>query len=144
MGEAILNNNEECIIPPLPVNSSMSHSDGPGYHIPVLFEETVRALAVKPEGTLSIVLWRGGHFQALLDKLNAQGRAIGIDRDPDAIAWCDAHLDRKGVAVVLKQGRFSALGDVLDGLHIDAVDGVLLDLGVSSHQIRTKKGVSHT
>jgi 16S rRNA (cytosine1402-N4)-methyltransferase len=140
MGEAILNNNEECFMPPLPVNSSISLRDGPGYHIPVLFEETVRALAVKPEGTyVDCTVGGGGHFQALLDKLNAQGRAIGIDRDPDAIAWCDAHLDRKGVAVVLKQGRFSALGDVLDGLHIDAVDGVLLDLGVSSHQIRDEK-----
>ena len=140
MGEAILNTNEECFMPPLPVYTPVPHRDEPGYHIPVLREEALHALAVKPEGIyVDCTLGGGGHFQAIIDGLGASGMAIGIDRDPDAIAWCDGHLDKKDANVVLKQGRFSVFSDVLDGLHIDAVDGVLLDLGVSSHQIRAEK-----
>ena len=117
-----------------------SHRDERVYHIPVLCEESMRALAVKPEGIyVDCTVGGGGHFQAIVDRLNTRGMAIGIDRDPDAIAWCSAHIDRKDVSVVFKQERFSALGAVLKGLHIDAVDGVLLDLGVSSHQIMTEK-----
>jgi 16S rRNA (cytosine1402-N4)-methyltransferase len=105
-----------------------------------LQEETLRALAVKPEGIyVDCTLGGGGHFQAIIDRLSASGMAIGIDRDPDAIAWCAGHIDRKGVTVALKQERFSSLDAVLKGLHVDAVDGVLLDLGVSSHQIRAEK-----
>jgi 16S rRNA (cytosine1402-N4)-methyltransferase len=140
MVEAILNTNEECFAPPHQVNSSKSQRDEHGYHIPVLYEETIRSLAVKPDGIyVDCTLGGGGHFQAIIDRLGAQGVAIGIDRDPDAIAWCTRNIDRKGVTVIFKQGRFSALETVLDGLNVDAVDGVLLDLGMSSHQIKSEK-----
>lgn len=140
MGEALLNNAEKCFMPPLSAISSQSHRKEPGYHVPVLLEETIQVLAIKPKGIyVDCTLGGGGHFQAIVDRLGDQGMAIGIDRDPDAIAWCTGHIDRKGVTVVFKQERFSAVAAVLDGLHINAVDGVLLDLGVSSHQIMTEK-----
>jgi S-adenosyl-methyltransferase MraW len=137
MGEALPKKNEECLPS---VNFPMSRPHEPAYHTPVLCEESMQSLAIKPEGIyVDCTLGGGGHFQAIIDRLGAQGMAIGIDRDPDAIAWCEEHIDRKGVPVVFKQERFSALNKVLEGLHIDTVDGVLLDLGVSSHQIMSEK-----
>ena len=118
----------------------MSRCHEPAYHIPVMREESMQFLAIKQGGIyVDCTLGGGGHFQAIVDRLGAQGMAIGMDRDPDAIAWCTGHIDRKGVNVVLKQERFSALDAVLEDLHVNAVDGVLLDLGVSSHQITDEK-----
>jgi 16S rRNA (cytosine1402-N4)-methyltransferase len=106
------------------------------YHVPVLLDESVDALAVKPEGTyLDATVGGGGHFRKILSKLDKRGTAIGIDRDPEAIEWCRAQGGHDAATVILEQCTFSGFGTVLDRHGIASLDGLLLDLGVSSHQI---------
>jgi 16S rRNA (cytosine1402-N4)-methyltransferase len=145
MGEALLIDNEESFTPPPSVDPPPRPSGAARYHTPVLLEESMRALAVKPGGRyVDCTLGGGGHFQALVDRLGAGGLAIGVDRDPDAIAWCEAHVRRGEAAVVIRQRRFSRFYEVLDELRLADVDGVLLDLGVSSRQLfAEKRGFSY-
>ena len=106
-------------------------------HKPVLLEETIAALAIRPDGVyLDGTFGRGGHSAAILARLGAAGRLIAIDRDPDAVAAAGRWRERVGNGrFSIGHARFSRLGDVLDEHGIDAVDGVLLDLGVSSPQL---------
>ena len=106
---------------------------GDGGHVPVLLEEAVAALAVKPGGTyVDATFGRGGHSRRILARLNARGKLIALDRDPAAEAsarsWSDARFR-------FHHAQFSELPQILDAEHIGNVDGVLLDLGVSSPQI---------
>ena len=106
---------------------------GDGGHVPVLLEEAVAALAVKPGGTyVDATFGRGGHSRRILARLDARGRLIALDRDPAAEAvaraWSDARFR-------FHRAQFSELPQVLDAERIGKVDGVLLDLGVSSPQI---------
>jgi 16S rRNA (cytosine1402-N4)-methyltransferase len=106
------------------------------YHVPVLLRESMDALAINPGGVyVDATVGGGGHFRELVARLDIKGKAVGIDRDPDAIGWCRTHLENVRSAVILEQARFSAIGDVLDSHGISGIDGLLLDLGVSSHQI---------
>ena len=96
-------------------------------------EETLRALAIRPAGCyLDGTFGRGGHSRLILEQLSSSGRLIALDRDPAAITQAHAIADPRLIAV---QARFSHMGAVLDQLSIDRVDGVLLDLGVSSPQL---------
>lgn len=111
-------------------------SDAPG-HRTVLLEEAIDALAVKPDGVyVDATFGRGGHSRAILARLGRGGRLIALDRDPQAIAAGQA-LAESGVS--LHHAAFSELSAVLlqAGLEtaVATVDGVLLDLGVSSPQI---------
>jgi 16S rRNA (cytosine1402-N4)-methyltransferase len=103
------------------------------YHETVLLAETVKLLA--PEAGKVIVdgtLGGGGHSAALL----AEGaRVIGLDQDPEAIAFAKAKLADAGDAFTAVRSNFTKIGDVLDQLGIAQIDGALLDLGVSSRQI---------
>ena len=106
---------------------------GDGGHVPVLLEEAVAALAVKPCGTyVDATFGRGGHSRRILARLDARGRLIALDRDPAAEAvaraWSDARFR-------FHRAQFSELPQILDTERIGKVDGVLLDLGVSSPQI---------
>jgi len=106
---------------------------GDGGHVPVLLEEAVAALAVKPGGTyVDATFGRGGHSRRILAQLDARGRLIALDRDPAAEAvaraWTDARFR-------FHRAQFSELPQILDAERIGKVDGVLLDLGVSSPQI---------
>ena len=106
---------------------------GDGGHVPVLLEEAVAALAVKPGGTyVDATFGRGGHSRRILAQLDARGRLIALDRDPAAEAvaraWSDARFR-------FHRAQFSELPQILDAERIGKVDGVLLDLGVSSPQI---------
>ena len=106
-----------------------------GVHLPVLLEEAVAALAIKPDGIyVDATFGRGGHAQAILAALSARGRLVGIDRDPAAQHAAEklAHADAR---FVFRRAWFSQLPDVLAELVLDKVDGVLLDLGISSPQI---------
>ena len=106
------------------------------YHVPVLLTESMEALAVKPEGTyLDATVGGGGHFREIVSRLDSKGTAIGIDKDPDAIEWCRAHPGRGPATVILEQCAFSRFGTVLESYGIGSLDGLLLDLGVSSRQI---------
>jgi 16S rRNA (cytosine1402-N4)-methyltransferase len=106
-----------------------------GIHVPVLLEEAVAALAVKPAGTyVDATFGRGGHARAILGRLGALGRLVGIDRDPAAEAAA-AELARADARFVFRRAWFSELPDVMAGLALTHIDGVLLDLGISSPQI---------
>jgi 16S rRNA (cytosine1402-N4)-methyltransferase len=97
----------------------------------------MEALAIKPDGVyVDATVGGGGHLREIIAHLDVKGKAVGIDRDSDAIAWCRTHLESTTrPVVILEQARFSQLGEVLASHGIPAVDGLLLDLGVSSHQI---------
>jgi 16S rRNA (cytosine1402-N4)-methyltransferase len=110
-------------------------------HITVLLAEAVEALAVKPSGTyVDCTFGRGGHSRAILEKLGAAGRLVAFDRDPRAIEAGHALGDPR---LTLVHAPFSDFSEELDALKIDAVDGVLLDLGVSSPQLdEPERGMS--
>ena len=102
-------------------------------HVSVLLEEAIEALAPRPDGIyVDGTFGRGGHSRALLERLGPQGRVIAFDRDPEAIAhgraWSEPRL-------TLVHAPFSRLGAELDALGVAQVDGILLDLGVSSPQL---------
>lgn len=102
-------------------------------HIPVLLTEALDALAVRPDGVyVDGTFGRGGHSRGLLARLGANGRLIALDRDPSAIAAGQAITDER---FTLVHARFAELAEVLDELGVTAVDGVLLDIGVSSPQL---------
>lgn len=102
-------------------------------HIPVLLAEALDALAVRPDGVyVDGTFGRGGHSRALLARLGPGGRLIALDRDPSAIAAGQAITDPR---FTLVHARFAEMGAVLEQLGVHGVDGVLLDIGVSSPQL---------
>ena len=104
-------------------------------HVTVLLHEAVDALAVKPDGVyVDGTFGRGGHSRLILSKLGSNGRLVVFDKDPQAIAVARqlAEADRR---VQVVHGGFSGFQVALKGLGIEAVDGALFDLGVSSPQI---------
>ena len=103
-------------------------------HVPVLLDEVVTWLtplagAVLVDGTLG----GGGHTRALAQRVGAQGRVLAFDRDPAARAAAERRL--RGLPVTLVDANFCELPEVLRQLEIAKVDGVLLDLGLSSDQL---------
>jgi len=104
-----------------------------GEHVSVLLAEAVDALAIQPNGVyVDGTFGRGGHSRAILDQLGAAGRLIAFDRDPQAIAAGQALDDAR---LTLVHAAFSDLDDELAALGVERVDGILLDLGVSSPQL---------
>ncbi|MDP1525930.1 MAG: 16S rRNA (cytosine(1402)-N(4))-methyltransferase RsmH [Rhodocyclaceae bacterium] len=102
-------------------------------HLPVLLAEAVAALAIRPEGIyVDGTFGRGGHSRAILEKLGSTGKLIALDRDPQAIAAGAAIQDAR---FTLVHAAFSQLNKVLDAQGITQVDGILLDVGVSSPQL---------
>ena len=104
-------------------------------HVTVLLHEAVDALAVKPDGVyVDGTFGRGGHSRLILSKLGANGRLVVFDKDPQAIAVARqlAEADKR---VQVVHGGFSGFQVALKELGIEAVDGALFDLGVSSPQI---------
>lgn len=103
-------------------------------HITVLLHEAVDGLAIKPEGIyIDGTFGRGGHSRLILSQLSEQGRLIAIDRDPRAIAEAKTIQDSRFHIV---HSAFSALPDICQSLElIGKIDGILLDLGVSSPQL---------
>ena len=109
--------------------------DTHGQHRSVLLAEAVAALAVKPQGVyVDATFGRGGHSRAILEHLGPQGRLIALDRDPAAIA-AGRDLQAADARFSLHHARFGELSEVLTGLGVVAVDGVLMDIGVSSPQL---------
>ena len=113
-----------------------------GYHRPVLLEETLAALDVRPDGTyLDGTAGGGGHAFAVASRLK-NGRLIALDQDPDAVEEASAHL--RGLPATVVRSNFAAMREVLLGLGIGGVDGILLDLGVSSYQLdNEERGFSY-
>jgi 16S rRNA (cytosine1402-N4)-methyltransferase len=106
-------------------------------HISVLLEESVNALDIKPDGIyVDCTAGGGGHSAEVLKKLGENGRMVLFDRDPDAIETVTNRFrDDKRVTIV--HSNFSEIKKVLADLDIDGVDGIIADLGVSSHQLDT-------
>ena len=100
------------------------------YHIPVLFNEVIEALDIKPDGVyVDCTFGGGGHAKGILEKLGEAGKLVGFDQDADAQA--NIPPDKR---VVFVAQNFRHLQRFLKLHKIDGVDGVLADLGVSSHQ----------
>ena len=105
------------------------------HHVSVLLEECIEGLAIKPEGIyVDGTLGGAGHSSRIVAELTT-GRHIGIDRDPIALKAAAQRLKPWEDKVTLVHSNFSEIANVLDDLGIPGVDGILLDLGVSSPQL---------
>jgi S-adenosyl-methyltransferase MraW len=105
-------------------------------HMPVLLHECIEALNIRPDSVLIDGTAGGGGHSAEILKYLTTGRLVCIDKDPDAFA----HLREKFAGndnVLIAEGCFSEMTSIVHGLGIEKVDGILLDIGVSSHQIDT-------
>lgn len=104
-------------------------------HIPVLFNESINALNINPDGIyVDCTGGGGGHSSAIEERLTGCGRLITIDRDPEAIEVLTQRFkDKDNVTIV--NNNFFNIKSILAELNIDGVDGILADLGVSSHQL---------
>ncbi len=104
------------------------------HHVPVLFNESIDSLEIKPDGIyVDCTGGGGGHSSAIAQRLNG-GRLITIDRDPQAIETLTERLTTYGCVTVVHDNFFN-IKNILASLGIDSVDGILADLGVSSHQL---------
>lgn len=104
-------------------------------HAPVLLNECIEGLDIKPDGIyVDGTLGRAGHSSEIIKRLE-DGRLIGIDRDMTAIIKAGEKLRQYGDRFTAVHGNFSRIGEILDDLGIDKVDGMLFDLGVSSPQL---------
>lgn len=119
-------------------------SAGGALHQPVLLDEVISYLQPHPGGVFcDATVGMGGHSRAILERTGPDGRLVGIDRDRDAIAQAGAALQSFGDRVTLVHAPFSRARAVLEELGVVAVDGFLVDLGVSSPQLdRAERGFS--
>ncbi len=104
-------------------------------HIPVLFRESIDALDIKPDGLYAdCTAGGGGHSNAILDRLSENGRLVAIDRDPEAIETLTKRFEgRENVNIV--NDNFFNIKSILSQFTDEGADGILADLGVSSHQL---------
>jgi 16S rRNA (cytosine1402-N4)-methyltransferase len=110
------------------------------YHLPVMPDETIQALNIKPDGIYADgTLGGGGHSELILKQLE-NGKLLGIDRDVQALEAAKARLP----SITAVHGNFHDLPEILREQGIEALDGILLDLGVSSYQLDTpERGFSY-
>jgi len=105
-------------------------------HIPVLLDEALAGLAVQPGGRyIDATVGAGGHAAAILLHSAPDGKLLGLDADPEAIRYAQQALQPFGDRLVLRAANFRRLGQVARSLGFDPVDGILLDLGLSSRQL---------
>lgn len=111
-------------------------------HIPVLLEQCLDGLDIKPDGIYFDGTCGGaGHSREIAKRLTT-GRLIGIDRDPDAVAVASERLG--GLPAQVVRGNYSEIKQIADNLGISGADGILLDLGVSSYQLdNAERGFSY-
>lgn len=109
-------------------------------HKSVLLEETINSLNIKPDGIyVDGTLGGAGHAAKVIEKLSGKGRFIGIDQDEDALRAAKDKLSRYNdkVRIDIVKSNYKDMINVLKSLNIEKVDGILLDIGVSSYQIDT-------
>ena len=110
-------------------------------HIPIMVENVIDYLKIQRKGTyIDCTIGYGGHASCIIKLLSNQGRLIGIDRDREAIEYCKKSLSSSnGIyetrEISLFQNSYDQLPSILDKSNIKKVDGVLLDLGLSSKQL---------
>ena len=114
-------------------------------HQPIMLAETIEFLNIKPDGVyVDGTLGGGGHSFHIAGRLREKGRLIGIDQDGDAISAASKKLEPYKDRVTIVRDNYAAMKDILTGLSISRVDGILLDLGVSSYQLdNTDRGFSY-
>ena len=114
-------------------------------HKSVLLNETIEALNIIPEGIyVDGTLGGAGHSSEICKRLGSGGRLVGIDQDKDAIQASTERLKDYGSQVTIVRDNYENIASVLKGLNIEKVDGILLDLGVSSYQLDTdERGFSY-
>lgn len=101
------------------------------YHVPVMLKECIEALDIKPDGTyVDVTFGGGGHSRAILEKLSENGRLFAFDQDPDAV---NNAIDDDRFCLI--EENFDKLEECLKLYRANKVDGILADLGISSHQV---------
>lgn len=104
-------------------------------HKPIMLNEILSGLNIRPDGIyIDCTIGGAGHSKEIVKRLNPQGRLIGIDKDQEALDVCKERL-REYNNVTLVKSDFKNIENVLQQLNIDSIDGVLIDLGVSSYQL---------
>ncbi|MCA9822999.1 MAG: 16S rRNA (cytosine(1402)-N(4))-methyltransferase RsmH [Dehalococcoidia bacterium] len=107
-------------------------------HLPVMLRESLECLAVRPGGRyIDCTTGLGGHSEAIAREMGADGRLLCIDKDAEALEFARERLATYGSAVNFSHGNFRDLDEVAREHGFDAVDGVLIDLGISSFQLGT-------
>ncbi len=105
-------------------------------HVPIMLNECLDGLDIKPDGVyVDATLGGAGHSSEIAKRLSNKGTLIGIDRDQEAIAASTTRLEQYDCNKHLVQDNFHNYTNILSSLNIDNVDGILIDLGVSSYQI---------
>ena len=105
------------------------------FHVPVLYREVISTLMINPDGIyFDGTLGGGGHAELFLEKLSNNAIYIGVDRDPEAIDFAVKRLAKYKNLIVFN-GTFNLIGAALDKAKVEKLDSILLDLGVSTHQI---------
>ena len=114
-------------------------------HTSVLLAECIEGLRIRPDGIyVDGTLGGAGHARCVAEKLTEGGRLIGIDQDGDAIQAASERLAPFGERVTIVRDNYEHMAEVVKGLGIDGVDGILLDLGVSSYQLdNPERGFSY-
>ena len=102
-------------------------------HIPVLLDECIENLAIKPDGVyVDGTIGGGGHALHICEKLSDDGTLIGIDRDRDALSASEERLSGQSCRRILVQDDYADIKAILRDQGLEKIDGALLDLGVSS------------
>ena len=114
-------------------------------HVPVMADECLEQLKIRPDGIyVDCTLGGGGHSERILSALTEGGRLIGIDRDAEAIRAAGERLSAYGDRLTLVHDNFRNIESILRDCGVKALDGALIDLGVSSHQLDTpERGFSY-
>jgi len=109
---------------------------GNDYHIPVLYYETLDNLVVNPDGIyIDCTLGGGSHSEGILERLSDKGLLISIDQDTNAIEYSKKRLEKFGSKWKVFKGNFENIDTIAYMAGVDKVDGILMDIGVSSKQL---------
>ena len=118
---------------------------GNDYHIPVLYYETLDNLVINPDGIyIDCTLGGGSHSEGILERLSDKGLLISIDQDTNAIEYSKKRLEKFGSKWKVFKGNFENIDTITYMAGVDKVDGILMDIGVSSKQLDDpKRGFSY-
>ena len=118
---------------------------GNDYHIPVLYYETLDNLVINPDGVyIDCTLGGGSHSEGILERLSDKGLLISIDQDSNAIEYSKKRLEKFGPKWKVFKGNFENIDTIAYMAGVDKVDGILMDIGVSSKQLDDpKRGFSY-
>lgn len=109
---------------------------GNDYHVPVLYYETLDNLVLNPDGIyIDCTLGGGSHSEGILQRLSDKGMLISIDQDISAIEYCKKRLEKYGKKWKVFNGNFETIDTIAYMAAVDKVDGILMDIGVSSKQL---------